>query len=315
MNSNDALADADLRIICGPTAAGKSAVAMELAARHGLTIVSADSRQIYRRFDIGTAKASADDRARIPHLGIDVADPTERWSAARWAADANHAVTALGTDRTIVVGGTGFYLRALVEPLFEAPALDATRRTALQSELSGRALEELRRWCMTLDPGRAHLGRTQLLRAIEIALLTGRRHSDLLAERARRVSESRPSVRRVRWLVIDPGERLAAQLEGRLDAMLASGWPEEVRDLADDVPADAPSWQACGYAILKDYIAGARTRAGARDAILIATRQYAKRQRTWFRNQLAGAHVTRLDPHDATSDARVNAWWSGGDSA
>ena len=315
MNSNDALADADLRIICGPTAAGKSAVAMELAARHGLTIVSADSRQIYRRFDIGTAKASADDRARIPHLGIDVADPTERWSAARWAADANHAVTALGTDRTIVVGGTGFYLRALVEPLFEAPALDATRRTALQSELSGRALEELRRWCMTLDPGRAHLGRTQLLRAIEIALLTGRRHSDLLAERARRGSESRPSVRRVRWLVIDPGERLAAQLEGRLDAMLASGWPEEVRDLADDVPADAPSWQACGYAILKDYIAGARTRAGARDAILIATRQYAKRQRTWFRNQLAGAQVTRLNPHDATCDARVNAWWGGGDSA
>ncbi len=315
MSSNDALADADLRIICGPTAAGKSAVAMELAARHGLTIVSADSRQIYRRFDIGTAKPSAGDRARVPHLGIDVADPTERWSAARWAVEANQAVTALGTDRTIVVGGTGFYLRALVEPLFDAPVLDATRRAALQQELAGRTLDELRRWCLRLDPARAHLGRTQLLRAIEIALFTGRRHSDLLAESQHRVSESQPSVRRVRWLVIDPGARLAAQLEGRLDAMLASGWPEEVRDLAHDVPADAPAWQACGYAVLKDYVEGARTLAGARDAILIATRQYAKRQRTWFRNQLAGAHVTRLNPHDAISDARVNAWWSGGDSA
>ncbi len=315
MNSNGALADADLRIICGPTAAGKSAVAMELAARHGLTIVSADSRQIYRRFDIGTAKPSADDWARVPHLGIDVADPTERWSAARWAADANQAVTAHGADRTVVVGGTGFYLRALVDPLFDAPVLDATRRAALQEELAGRTLDDLRRWCARLDPARAHLGRTQLSRAIEIALFTGRRQSDMLTESQHRVSETHPSLRRVRWLVIDPGERLAVQLEGRLDAMLASGWPEEVRDLANDVPADAPAWQACGYTMLKEYIAGARTLADAREAILIATRQYAKRQRTWFRNQLAGAQVTRLDPHDAISDARVNAWWSGGDSA
>ena len=315
MNSNGALADADLRIICGPTAAGKSAVAMALAARHGLTIVSADSRQIYRRFDIGTAKPTAAERRRVPHLGIDVADPTERWSAARWATDANHAVTTLGTDQTIVVGGTGFYLRALVDPLFEAPALNTTRRAALQEELAGRTLEELRRWCMMLDPARAHLGRTQLLRAIEIAVLTGRRHSDLLAESQQRARDAHSSVRRARWLIIDPAERLAKQLEGRLDVMLASGWPEEVRELANDVPPDAPAWQACGYTVLREYIDGTRTLAGARDAILIATRQYAKRQRTWFRNQLAGAHVTRLDPHDAISDARVNAWWSGGDSA
>ena len=315
MNSNDALADADLRIICGPTAAGKSTVAMELAARHGLTIVSADSRQIYRRFDIGTAKPTADDQTRVPHLGIDVADPTERWSAARWAADANQVVAALGTDRTLVVGGTGFYLRALVEPLFDAPTLDPARRAALQVELAGRTLDELRRWCVTLDPARAHLGRAQLLRAIEIAVLTGRRQSELLTESQHRVREPFTPIRRARWLVIDPGVRLAAQLEARLDSMLASGWPEEVRNLASDVPADAPAWQACGYAALKEYTEGARTLADARDAILIATRQYAKRQRTWFRNQLAGAQVTRLDPHDATCDARVNAWWSGGDSA
>ncbi len=315
MNSNGALADADLRIICGPTGAGKSTVAMALAARYGLTIVSADSRQIYRRFNIGTAKPSADDRSRVPHLGIDVADPTERWSAARWAADAAQAVTALGTDRTIVVGGTGLYLRALVEPLFDAPVLDATRRAALQEEMASRSLDELRRWCQTLDPARAHLGRTQLLRAIEIALLVGRRQSELLAERKHQLSTTPALVKRARWLVIDPGVRLANQLEARLDAMLASGWPEEVRDLIFDVPADAPAWQSCGYAALRENMEGTRTLAGARDAILIATRQYAKRQRTWFRNQLAGTRVTRLDPHDATCDARVDAWWSGGGSA
>ena len=99
---------ADLRIVCGPTAAGKSAIAMQLAARHGLTIVSADSRQIYRGFDIGTAKPPADDRARVPHLGIDVADPGERWSAARFAGDAERWIAAAGIERTLVVGGTGF---------------------------------------------------------------------------------------------------------------------------------------------------------------------------------------------------------------
>src|SRR5438132_7836389 len=119
-----------IHVICGPTAAGKSAIAMWLAERHRGAIISADSRQLYRGFDIGTAKPTADERARVPHYGIDVVDPVERYSAAAWASGANEWIGAAraGGRVPVVVGGTGLYLRALFEGLFEEPALDAARR-------------------------------------------------------------------------------------------------------------------------------------------------------------------------------------------
>jgi len=297
---------AELRIVCGPTAAGKSALAMSLAARHGLTILSADSRQIYRGFDIGTSKPPAVDRALVPHVGLDVADPTERWSAARFASDAARWIASTGVARTLVVGGTGFYLRALTAPLDPSPALDAGRRAMLAAELSRVHTDELRRWVRTLDPPRAHLGRTQLLRAAEVALLTGRRLSEFHREG--------PAVGGVnaRWLVVDPGPRLHEQIATRLDAMLNGGWPGEVRALERTVAADAPAWQACGYDAVRQLVHGALGPAAARDAILIATRQYAKRQRTWFRHQIGDAQVTRIDPHDPRCEAIVERWWHGG---
>ncbi len=296
---------AELRIICGPTAAGKSALAMSLAVRHGLTILSADSRQIYRGFDIGTAKPSPHDRARVPHLGVDVADPTERWSAARFAADANAWVVNTGIAHTLAVGGTGFYLRALVTPLDAAPDLDAARRDELAVELAGIETEELRRWVRTLDPDRAQLGRTQLLRAAEVSLLTGRRLSDFHRE-------SPPGTAvRARWLVVDPGPRLHDQIAGRLDAMLQQ-WPAEVAALERTVPADAPAWQGCGYDAVRKLVHGELGPGAARDAILIATRQYAKRQRTWFRHQINDAQVTRVNPHDPSCEEIVDQWWRGG---
>jgi tRNA dimethylallyltransferase len=282
---------------------------MALAERHGLTIVSADSRQIYRGFDIGTAKPSADDRARVPHAGLDVANPTERWSAARFAADAAEWIGAAGAARVLIAGGTGFYLRALTAPLDPSPPLDPARRAALSAELAQVETPELRRRVLELDPPRAHLGRTQLLRAAEVALLTGRRlsdfHRDLPASRAPRA----------RWLVVDPGARLQEQIAHRLDAMLAAGWADEVRALERTVASDAPAWQACGYETIRRQLAGTLGGAEARDAILIATRQYAKRQRTWFRHQLGDARVTHLDPHDPACDAIVERWWRGGESA
>ena len=308
MSSSAASDDAELRIICGPTAAGKSAVAMSLAVRHGLTIVSADSRQVYRGFDIGTAKPSADDRARVPHRGVDVADPAERWSAARFAADAAAWIGAAGVARTLVVGGTGFYLRALTSPLDSTPPLDAVRREALAAELARVGTPELRRWVMALDPVRAQLGRTQLLRAAEVALLTGRRLSDFHRE------DPGAPAPRARWLVVDPGARLHSQIAHRLDAMLAAGWLDEVRALDGAVPRDAPAWQACGYESIRKQLRGEVGAGAARDAILIATRQYAKRQRTWFRHQLDETRTTYLDPHDPACDAVVEQWWRGGES-
>lgn len=311
MAPEEMLAPAEVRgpgisIICGPTGAGKSAIALALAERHGLTIVSADSRQMYRGFDIGTAKPSEAELTCVPHRGIDVADPTERWSAPRWADDATRWIAEAGADKTLVVGGTGFYLRALVTPLFQAPPLDPLRRAQLSAVLGTLPTEELRRWVETLDPLRAPLGRVQLVRALEIALLTGYRVSDLHRE-----APARPTWP-ARWLLVDPGVRLAARIAARLDAMLAGGWIDEVRALVRHVPADAPAWQACGYEALWEYTAGTRDLASARDAILIGTRQYAKRQRTWFRHQLTGASVTRVDPHDPECGARVEGWWSGG---
>jgi tRNA dimethylallyltransferase len=301
------LAASSVRVICGPTAAGKSAIAMRLCERYGpATIVSADSRQIYRGFDVGTAKPSAEERRRVPHEGIDVVEPTVRYSASAWAADAERWIgSAERAARTpVVVGGTGFYLRALFEPLFDAPVMDEGRRSALERVLGGLTVPELRRWCTALDPPRAHLGRTQLLRSIETALLTGERLSDLHRTRAR------PARLAARYLVVDPGPVLARRIAGRVEAMLDAGWVEEVRRLAPTVPADAPAWNSTGYHTVRRLAAGEIDRRSAAELVTVETRQYAKRQRTWFRHQLGGPEVTRVDPDDPRCDLAIAYWWN-----
>ena len=301
------MAVAELRVIAGPTAAGKSAIALALAERHGAALVSADSRQIYQRFDIGTAKPSPEERARVLHHGIDVVPPTERYSAARFADDAERWIAedvAAGRE-SIVVGGTGFYLRAVFEPLFLEPPMDAEARTALQSHLGGLTTEELRRWCETLDPSRAPLGRTQLLRAIEVALLSGERLSDLHAR------PPRPARFRARYLVVDPGPVLHERIAARVDRMLEQGWPDEVRQLVRDVPEDAPAWNAAGYAVVRRLVRGEISRMHAREQVIIETRQYAKRQRTWLRHQLGTAPVTLVNPDASDAPAIVDRWWTG----
>jgi tRNA dimethylallyltransferase len=280
---------------------------MALAESRGALIISADSRQIYRGFDIGTAKPTPTDRLRVPHRGIDVADPGERFSAARWAERAHEWIEearALGRV-PLVVGGTGFYLRALSAPLFESPPLDPLRRTALERVFSTTSTEDLRRWCTTLDPDRAHLGRTQLVRSVETALLVGERLSDLHRTRARA-----PTIR-ARYLVVDPAARLGDRIARRLDAMLAGGWADEVRALSRSVEPAAPAWKASGYAAMRDMIAGRISESAARERVLIETRQYAKRQRTWFRHQLDAGSTTRVDPDDRSATTLVDAWWEG----
>lgn len=303
---------APLRVICGPTAAGKSALAMGLAARHAITIVSADSRQVYREFDVGTAKPTRAERDAVPHAGIDVCAPTERYSASMWAEGAEgwiaHAATAGRVP--VVVGGTGLYIRALVQPLFDAPPLDAERRARLDAVVGAMPVPELQRWCAALDPAKAALGRTQLLRAIETALLTGRRLSALQAAGARAPRFA------ARYLLVDPGaERLSTWIAVRASAMLDAGWPEEVERLARAVPAEAPAWKASGYDIVRRLVAGELGRDEAAAAITIETRQYAKRQRTWFRHQLSHAPVTVVDPTAPDADTLVERWWHGEETA
>lgn len=305
MNSSDALDAAEVLVICGPTGAGKSALAMQLAERFPVAIVSADSRAVYRGMDIGTSKADAASRERVPHYGLDLVQPTERYSAAAWADAADlwiDETRARGLE-PIVVGGTGFYLRSLFDPLFEEPELDPERRTAVGQVLEQLPVSELARWVAEIDPPRAHLGRAQLLRALEIALLTGQRLSDLHRQRAR------PPRRLPRYLLVDPGPRLSARIEARVDWMLANGWPGEVQRLIKTVPSDAPAWNATGYRTVRQLVQGEIAADEARRLINIETRQYAKRQRTWFRNQLPVHRVTHVDPEAPDLADRLERWW------
>lgn len=278
---------------------------MALAARVPLTIVSADSRQIYRGFDIGTAKPTPAERRAAPHRGVDLVEPTERYSAAAWAEAARGWIAAAeGEGRTpVVVGGTGFYIRALVLPLFEEPPLDPARRRVLQLELDALSTHDLRRWCERLDPSRAHLGRAQLVRALEVALLTGVPIS-AWHERAARA----PGVR-ARYLVVDPGAPLRDRIAARVHDMLAAGWEREVASLDARVPESAPAWNATGYAAVRDIVRERVARHAAVERIVTDTRQYAKRQRTWLRHQLSHADITRLDPTRPDALARAEAWW------
>ncbi|MGQ0538342.1 MAG: tRNA (adenosine(37)-N6)-dimethylallyltransferase MiaA [Gemmatimonadaceae bacterium] len=301
--------DVRLRVIVGPTAAGKSALALTLAAEFGAAVISADSRQIYRGFDIGTAKPSPDEQARAPHFGVDVVAATERFSAAQFAALALAATAqcSAAAQPAVVVGGTGFYVRALVQPLFREPAppLALTQRTALAGYLATLDTERLREWCATLDAARSHLGRTQLLRAIEVALLTGKRLSAHFRDS--------PAVAPLpaRYLLVDPEVApLEAAITRRVDEMLARGWVAEVERLVADVPPAAPAWLATGYAVMRRYVQGDIALDSARLDVITATRQYAKRQRTWFRHQLRGP-VTRLNPNEPGALDRARAWWRG----
>jgi tRNA dimethylallyltransferase len=165
---------------------------------------------------------------------------------------------------------------------------------------------QLRRWCEQLDPARAHLGRTQLLRAIEIAVLTGRPISEWHRARPRN-----PTVR-ARWLVVSPrsAATLAHRIEDRAAAMVRAGWEEEVRELTQTIPDDAPAWNATGYRTVRERVRGTLTRDAMLARIVVETRQYAKRQRTWFRHQLPADRVTRLDPEDERAIDTAMHWWT-----
>ena len=299
-----------LRIICGPTAAGKSGLALELCETFNAAIVSADSRQIHCEFNVGTAKPTREECARVTHYGIDVVEPDERYSAARWSSEASEWIESAGEiDKDpVIVGGTGLYIKALVEPLFNAPDQDPAQRGQLERELATKSVDDLRRWCKELDPARAHLGRTQLLRAIETALLSGSRISDLhSAHNAAKKIEA--GGHEPVYLVVDPGPALSTKIEARVHRMLGAGWAEEVRELTHTVPPDAPAWKASGYTVMRRYVEGALDLSSATQRVIIETRQYAKRQRTWFRNQLPAAAVTHVNPDDPHALTIAREWW------
>jgi len=296
-------------VLVGPTAVGKTAVALALAAHWPLEVVSADSRQVYRRLDIGTAKPTRRELARVPHHGVDVLDPGHRYSAGRYAAAAIGWMEEVRTRGNLpaVVGGTGLYIRALMEGLFREPALDARKRAALEALLERQTEGELVRWAGRLDPHYGGGGRQRAMRSIEIALLTG--HPLSHWQRAAREERSfRP------WYVVlsVPRPILHQRIERRAAEMVRRGLIEEVASvLAEGHAAHAPGLDGIGIKEAVEYLHGKRPRDSVAGAITISTRQYAKRQETWFRHQLDG-EILRLDatrPPDELAE-EIAAHWS-----
>jgi tRNA dimethylallyltransferase len=284
--------------VVGPTASGKTALVTALAALTDIEVVSADSRQVYRGLDVGTAKPSAEDRAAAPYHGLDVADPDERWSAGRFARDAAAWIAGIRERGRlpVVAGGTGFYLRALFDGLFAEPPLDPARREPLRARLAAMPPGVLARWAARLDPGFRGGGAQRAARAVEIALLAGRPLSVLQRETPGPASGLRPWYGRLGVA----RDVLAGRIAARADAMVRGGIVEETqRLLAAGVPAGAPGLSGVGYPETVAMLEGRLPRAALAGAIAAATRRYAKRQETWFRHQLRGPVLDldgRADP-------------------
>lgn len=284
-------------VIVGPTGVGKTAVAVALARNRPITVISADARQLYRGLDIGTAKPGADVLARVPHRGLDLLEPGERYSAGRFARDAAEWVAQSRAEgrSPVVVGGTGLYIRALADGLFNEPVLDPEQRERLRAWSGEMEAEQLVRWAGRLDARFPGGGRQRAARAIEVALLTGRALSWWQRE-ARASGVLRP------WYIhlTMPRDVLHRRLAARVDRMLAAGLVDEVRRALDrGIPADASGLDGIGYREVVAMLEGSLPEPLLRDAILAATRQYAKRQDTWFRNQLRESQVWTINATDS----------------
>lgn len=303
----------DFLAIVGPTAAGKTTLSLCVARDLGGEIISMDSRQIYRGMDVGTAKASPEERAVIPHHGLDIRDPGERYSAGEFGRDARRWIAEIRARGRVamLVGGAGFFLRMLTDPIFREPPLDPARRTALEDVLGGLSGRELERWVRVLDPVRADAaaggGKQRMLRTLSVALLTGRRlsmwHRSLPAEAG--------PLRGVVCLLEVPPPILDVRIRQRVHAMVRAGFAEEVAALLGaGCTRDDPGLNGVGYREMADYLEGAITLGEAVERTRVATRQYARRQRTWFRHQL-GPGTVAVDgavPLKMQCAAVVGAW-------
>ena len=289
-------------MLLGPTGIGKTAIAFALRNHWPLEVVSADSRQVYRGLDIRTAKPPRRWLGQLPHHGLDLVRPGERYSAGRFAQDAPTWIAdILARGRLpVVVGGTGLYVRALADGLFVEPPIDPLRRKDLQRWTAELSPAELVQWAGRLEPGFRGGGRQRAARTIEVALLTGRPLSYWQAH-ARSVGVIRP------WYVVLTAPRavLHQRILNRAEEMVRQGMIEEVAAvLAAGVPAGAPGLDAIGPREAVEYLHGRRARTSVADAVALASRHYAKRQETWFRHQLEGP-VILLDATRSPAEVAV----------
>ena len=272
-------------LIAGPTAVGKSEVALRLGEQFGGEIISADSMQVYRGLDIGTAKPSPADRARVSHHLVDICDLTESFDAAQFARLAHRAVAEIQSRGRVPVlcGGTGLYFKALLEGVGEAPPADAKLRAELEAMPLKTLLAELRE----RDPAAYETIDKQnprrVIRAVEVIRLTGKPFS------AQRADWNTPHVSRIAphfFCFIRPPTDLHARINARVDVMFARGLVDETRELLKHGLAEnKTAMQAIGYRQVVEHLRGERSLKETIELVKIRTRQFAKRQLTWFRAQ------------------------------
>lgn len=279
--------DSPLIVVAGPTASGKSALALELAQHFGGEIVNCDSLQLYRGLDIGTAKTAAGERRGVPHHLFDILDPRDLTTAGDYAARARGVVRAIARRLAlpVIVGGTGFYLRALLDGLAEGPRRDQALRARLD-RIESRRAGRLHRFLKRLDPATAQRIHpndvNKLVRAVEICLLSRRPAADLFLQAKPALEGFRPLK-----LVLDPERaRLHERIAARTRKMFAAGLIDELRELIENgAPADAKAFESIGYHEAAEVLAGRLSAEQAIELTIIATRRYAKRQLTWFRRE------------------------------
>ena len=275
--------------VVGPTASGKSDLGLALALRLNGEIVNCDSVQVYREIEIATAKVPLDERRGVPHHLIDFVPPEVRYTAADWARDAVRVIEEIESRgrAALLVGGTGFYLRALREPFFEAPPTDERVRRRLESLRERRGPERLHRLLTRLDPdsaARLHARDwPRVQRALEVRLQTGAPLSSQMKQRP----EPPALAARLRVFALKPPrEELYRRIDARAEAHFGAGLVEEVRHLlARGVPADSSALGAHGYRRVVEYLRGERTLESAIEQTKLDVRHYAKRQMTWFRRE------------------------------
>ena len=305
--------------LTGPTASGKTDLSIAVGEQMPIEIISMDSRQVYRSMDIGTDKVCAADRERVPHHGLDLVTPGERYSAGRFAREARVWIKEIHERSRVPVlaGGTGFFLRAILDPIFSEPPLDPERLKELRAWLRLQSRDLLERWVAHLDPHRAPLaiegGPQRMGRTIEVALLSGQTLSWWH-------KASVPEASGLQGLVILLGlqrSEMDERIEDRVCRMIERGLLEEVQGLVDAGYGDeAPGMTGTGYREIAAYIRGEQSLDQAVEEIRRNTRRYSRRQLTWFRNQLPDStiHVDATLPLQEQVDLVMAAWNAAGGS-
>jgi tRNA dimethylallyltransferase len=291
--------------LLGPTASGKTAAALALAARRPVEIISVDSALVYREMDIGTAKPTAEERAVAPHHLIDVVDPTDAYSAAQFRADTLRLTGEIHARGRLplLVGGTMLYYKALTQGLNDLPAADPDVRATLDADAAREGWPAMHARLAEVDPVTAARlapnDSQRIQRALEVFLLTGQAMSALLAAPARPRDEA--AAWRFVPIALEPSDRgvLHARIEKRFDAMLAGGFVDEVVKLRErgDLQPEMPSMRCVGYRQVWEYLDGAVDYPTMRDKGVFATRQLCKRQLTWLRSMTERVVVDCCDPH------------------